>query len=425
MIASVLHLSQLFLLSLASHNVGQYLRKWNLPAISGYLLTGIVSGPYVLVMINNEATKSLRIVDEVALSCIAFAAGSELFYPDLRHQLRTILFMLLGLITCTFVLLFGCMLVLSPHVHFFSLLPLKTNVAICLLVATVLLARSPASAIAVVKELKASGPFTTIAVSVSVAVDVTLVIIFSVAMELSHTIISDTPFQPDMLIYPAAKLVSSFIVAYMSGKLVEIINELNIQVKLKTLIVVLCGFSLFHFGTATKLVEPLLTCVLCSVVVTNSTHKHDDYIHLIDRVLPYVNVVFFTLAGANLAINTLVETWWLSLTLFLVRLVALVLGSTMGTYLSLGTTDLYKIRWMGFVTQAGVGMGLAKEVAVNFPNWGPTFASMVISVIVLNELCGPPLFRYALVQVDEAKAAQKANKDTDPPSPTNEQPPVV
>ena len=57
----------------------------------------------------------------------------------------------------------------------------------------------------------------------------------------------------------------------------------------------------------------------------------------------------------------------------------------------------------------GVAMGLARQVSLIFPTWGPSFASMVISVVVLNEMLGPPLFRYSLVRTGEAKAFEPSD----------------
>jgi Trk K+ transport system NAD-binding subunit len=61
-----------------------------------------------------------------------------------------------------------------------------------------------------------------------------------------------------------------------------------------------------------------------------------------------------------------------------------------------------KISWMTYITQAGVGLGLAKEVAVEFPGWGTGFATMIIAVIVLNQIVGPPFFKWAVNRVGEA-----------------------
>jgi Trk K+ transport system NAD-binding subunit len=57
---------------------------------------------------------------------------------------------------------------------------------------------------------------------------------------------------------------------------------------------------------------------------------------------------------------------------------------------------------MAYITQAGIGLGLAKEVAVEFPEWGTSFATLIIAIIVLNQLVGPPFFKWAINLVGEA-----------------------
>ena len=56
---------------------------------------------------------------------------------------------------------------------------------------------------------------------------------------------------------------------------------------------------------------------------------------------------------------------------------------------------------MGFVTQAGVGLGLAKRVGTDFPTWGPSIATLIIAVIVMNEVLGPLFFKSAIVRSGE------------------------
>jgi Trk K+ transport system NAD-binding subunit len=57
---------------------------------------------------------------------------------------------------------------------------------------------------------------------------------------------------------------------------------------------------------------------------------------------------------------------------------------------------------MAFLTQAGVGLGLAKEMAVDFPEMGNTFATIAIAVIVINQIIGPPFHKIATRRVGES-----------------------
>jgi Trk K+ transport system NAD-binding subunit len=51
---------------------------------------------------------------------------------------------------------------------------------------------------------------------------------------------------------------------------------------------------------------------------------------------------------------------------------------------------------MPYVTQAGVSLGLTAAVVGEFAGWGTEFATIIIAVIVLNQLIGPPLFKWAI-----------------------------
>jgi Trk K+ transport system NAD-binding subunit len=68
----------------------------------------------------------------------------------------------------------------------------------------------------------------------------------------------------------------------------------------------------------------------------------------------------------------------------------------MGSALAGDSILFRKISWMPYVTQAGVGVGLATIIASEYAGWGEQFATIMISVIVLNQIFGPPLFKWAL-----------------------------
>ncbi|MCA9901652.1 MAG: cation:proton antiporter, partial [Anaerolineales bacterium] len=86
------------LIALASWQIGRLFAHFNLPKISGYLFTGLMAGPFVLGFASKEVVESLRFIDEISLAFIAFAAGSELYLPEIRGRLRSI-----GLVTAVIV----------------------------------------------------------------------------------------------------------------------------------------------------------------------------------------------------------------------------------------------------------------------------------------------------------------------------------
>ena len=79
-----------FFIALAAKKIGGWFSKIGLPYITGYLLTGMVAGPFILDLLPSEATTTLRYIDELALGIIAFVAGSELYLKEIRSRIRSI-----------------------------------------------------------------------------------------------------------------------------------------------------------------------------------------------------------------------------------------------------------------------------------------------------------------------------------------------
>ena len=123
---------------------------------------------------------------------------------------------------------------------------------------------------------------------------------------------------------------------------------------------------------------------------------------------------FFTLTAASRGLDLLAKTWPIALALYFVRMGAIYIGAFTGGVMAREPMSHNRVRWMAFVTQAGVGLGLAREVAVEFPDWGPAFAAMIISLIVLNETTGPLFFKWAINHVGEAHKRGDFQTDNGP-----------
>ncbi len=150
------------------------------------------------------------------------------------------------------------------------------------------------------------------------------------------------------------------------------------------------------------LVEPLLVCMLAGFLITNFGESREVFARILHDAGPPVYVVFFTLTGASLALNVLADAWTLALALVIVRLAGIFLGSFTAGLVAGAPSKHNRVSWMAYVTQAGIALGLAKEVAVEFPAWGASFTTLMIGVVVANQLIGPPLFKSAIRRVKEA-----------------------
>ncbi|MGE4613732.1 MAG: potassium transporter TrkA, partial [Planctomycetota bacterium] len=191
------------------------------------------------------------------------------------------------------------------------------------------------------------------------------------------------------------------------GKVIALISRFPIGATLKGLLLLACNYLAFtgssflgHWTEQSSMLEiflePLLVCMVAGFVVANFSSSRIEFRQVIDLVGPTVYITFFTLTGASLAFNTLVYTWRIALLLFILRLITIFVGALAGGMAAGDPWRINRISWMAFVTQAGIGLGLVREVSVEFPFWGETFTAMMIAVIVLNQLVGPPLFKWAL-----------------------------
>lgn len=397
---------------LASRQIGQYFTRAKLPRITGYLLAGILVGPFGLDVISTGAIAHLRFIDELALSLIAFAAGSEPVLKELRSRFKSITWVTTGLVVSTFTLGSAAMFLLAGQIPFLQDMLPGSRIAVSILAGTILVARSPSSAVAVVKELRAKGPFTHTALGVTVIMDAVVIILFAINSEIAHGLLTRLNFNGGFVLLLAVELLISLACSYGLGRLIQLILSLRIHGTAKAGMTLLSGYGVFvlsvflrtasYEALAFELVlEPLLICMIAGFMVANYGGYRDEFSQILEELTPLTFVAFFTLAGASLALDILIATWPIAIALFSVRLGSIFLGSFTGGMVAGDPMKQNRISWLAYVTQAGVGLGLAEEVAVEFPQWGATFATMMIAVIVLNQIVGPVLFKWAINRVGE------------------------
>lgn len=400
-------------LTLASDTLGKVLNRIRFPLITGFLFTGILCGPYLLGLIQKPDVQNLLFINDLSLAFIAFAAGSELYLKDLRSSLRSIFGNTFGQLVVTFVLGGGAVYLLADIIPFMQGMDGAARLAVALLAGTIFVARSPASAIAVINELRAKGPFTQVAIGVTVIKDVLVIILFAICFSLSATLINGAAFNLAELGILFLELLVSFGLGYVLGKILSMMLELSVPPWLKALLVVMIGWGVYLFSHWVRhespgwlghevYLEPLLICILGSFVVTNYSRFRIQWEELLHKNGPMIYVAFFTLTGASMSLDVLKEVWEIALILFAVRVGSLMLGGVLGGLIGKDPRSFLLVNWMPFVTQAGVSLGLGTIVATEYPAWGESFATIVIAVIVLNQVVGPPLFKWALFYVKEA-----------------------
>ncbi|WP_420631125.1 cation:proton antiporter [Candidatus Leptofilum sp.] len=401
------------LIALASWQIGRLFAHFNLPKISGYLFTGLLAGPFVLGFASSKVVESLRFIDEISLAFIAFAAGSELYLPEIRGRLRSI-----GLVTAVivFVTVVGgtlAVFLLADFIPFMQEFSVASQVAIALMAATIMVARSPSVAIALINELRARGPFTQMALGVTVISDVLVIVFFAISADITGAILTGVSINLGLLLLLIVELMLSVGLGIVLSRLLLLALNQHWQSTVKTAVILALGYSVYALSGFIReythdnfpveiLLEPLLICMVASFIINNYSSRRLEFSEILHDVGPFIYVAFFTLVGKGLKLDILAQVWPIALALAFIRVGVILIGSFSGGLLARDSMKSNRYKWMVFVTQAGVALGLAKEAAVAFPGWGDAFATTIIAMVVLNEIVGPILFKFALNRMGES-----------------------
>lgn len=218
---------------------------------------------------------------------------------------------------------------------------------------------------------------------------------------------------------------------------------------MKPLFTIVYSTTIFVVSKRLFLLEPLLVCVCCgifcanrgnfsSAAATTRTAADEDAANKLAQqqlfnaigskslhsslvsLQPFVNLVFFTLAGVALEMEHVMRSAQAAILLVAFRILGIFIACRIASRLLLSSeTSSFsgggdntieqqrKVAWMAHVTQAGVALGLARTCSVKFSaTWGEQFASVATAMIALNLLIGPPLFRIALTRVGEASSTE-------------------
>jgi len=401
-----------FIIAVASNQLAKYYPNLGLPLITGFLLTGMIAGPFILGMIPAGATDELVFINEISLSFIAFAAGTELYLKELRGQMKSITWNTFGQFVVTFLIGSAAVYLLEEMIPFMQQMSHADKISVALLAGTIFVARSPASAIAIIDEMRAKGPFSRTAIGVTVVKDVLVIILFAITFAIAIATHTGNGFDLISLLVLLLELALSFGSGYLLYKLMTLVFSLRIRLTYKVYLILLVAYGVYLFSHNVRelsreflpfqlYLEPLLISIIGSFLLTNYSRYRLEFQKVLQLVLPFVYVAFFTLTGASALLDVLTEVWLIALLLFLIRIGAMIIGGYVGGILAKDPPLYYRIGWMPYVTQAGVGIGLATVIADEFTTWGPEFETIIIAVIILNQIIGPPLFKWSIKQVGE------------------------
>ncbi len=415
-------LASFLFITLAAFQIGRLATLFHLPLITGYLIAGILAGPFIFQFIEVVNVEALRFLDETALAFIAFAAGSEMALDELRGRYRSIGWNTVTQIVAVYLLSGLAILLLADHIPFMRDLSTPGRLAAALLGGTILAARSPSSAIAIINEMRARGPFTKTVLGVTLVKDVLIVVLFAISTSIAATLLVGRSFDLGLIIFVAFEVLASIALGVLVGRIMTLVLRTHWEDRIKIPLILLIGYLVFALAGELRhwshdnlpvelLFEPLLICMVASFWLTNRSPYRTELRHLLHQVEMPVFVIFFTLIGGSLDIGIVMTLLPVTLAIFGARLLALFIGGYIGGVTAGDPPQFNRLTWMAYITQAGVGLGLAKEVAIEFPLLGNDFTTLMVAVIVISQLTGPPFFKYAIRLVGESHLPKDIKDD--------------
>jgi Kef-type K+ transport system membrane component KefB len=379
---------------------GKIVERVTLPKITGYLIAGILIGPYFLNLLSVEVVKNLQLIDNIALCLIALTAGGEFRYKSIKKYLGTIISSIAGQILAVMILFLIFTLLYSYSITFLQNEQLGVMIGAGLLLGTLSIATSPATTIAVITETHAKGPFTDFVLGVTVFKDVVVVLIFSVVISFAEPLILQLDqIEFSHVLTVLLEISVSIILGVAAGAI--ILAYLKYVGEQKVLF--LLGFIIFVIELSQMIhLEIILLFMVAGFFVQNFSRSGPPLIQAIEEVSLPIFVTFFAITGASLNIEIFVQNWTLALLIVVLRLFGTYQGTLWGSKLTRSHHNIQKFGWMGFIGQAGLTLGLASMTLRTIPGpIGEGIATIIISSITINQIIGPVLFRIGLQKVGE------------------------
>jgi Kef-type K+ transport system membrane component KefB len=385
---------------IAAALTGALFERIHLPRVSGYLVFGMVCGPYLANIITRSMARDLQIVNGLAIALIAMIAGLELNYRRLKPKLVAMTRLGTIVIGALYLMLMPLLWLAWPWLPIHPDATGLLRIALSALLTTVIVSFSPTVTIAVIADTRARGPLSEMTLAVVVITDLVLIVFFSLAMQFVRmTTGSGATTDVSLLGRLSWEIFGSFAFGAIVGAVFALYLRLvgrEITIVLLAVCVLLSALGpVLHF-------EPLLAALAAGLVVENVAQVSGDALRdAVERGALPVLVVFFAAAGASLHLDALAAIGLTAAIIAGVRMIAIRLAGSAAVRFSGVDPQTGQYVWMGLISQAGVTLGLTILIAREFPGWGLQVQSLMVALIAIHELIGPVLFRAALGRAGE------------------------
>ncbi len=394
-------------------------KKVGLPAVTAYLVAGVIIGPYLLgqfgIGFNSDSNspEHYKILCDLALGFIAFAIGNEFRLEQLKkvgkqativgiaQAIVTTIVVDAGLIGLSFILPEGC-------------LPLPAAI----ILGAVATATAPAATLMVVRQYKAKGPVTDILLPVVALDDAVGLVVFAISFGVAGAINTGTVDPISMIVNPLLEVVLSLVLGTLMGLLFTLTERfffsrskrMAVSVTFVMLTVAISSLK-FEIGHVHIGFSSLLACMMLGTIFCNICDFSEELMERADRWTAPLLILFFVISGAEL--NLGVFTNWVFVVIGIAYIVFRCIGKYFGARWSakISGCDENIVKYLGITLfpQAGVALGMASQALTFGGEIGVLAQSITLFAVLVYELVGPALTKIALTKAGDIKAEGKTN----------------
>lgn len=375
--------------------MSRFIKLIHLPDVTGYLIAGLLVGPYVLGVMTPELNNSLAIVSNVALGFIAYSIGSEFKISYLKE---------IGIKPIVITIFEGCV---ASLLVFLTLFLAGQDMPLCLALGAIAAATAPAATLMVVRQYKANGPVTKMLLPVVAMDDALGLMLYAIMMAVARTLVDGSALSVmTLLVEPLLQIIFSLGLGVALGFLLTLVIPFFHSRGKKLALSIMMVFCAVGLSEVLDL-SSLLVCMMVGATMINLSHQSDSMLEQVDRFTPPLFLLFFVLSGANLNLSVLPTVGVVGVCYVLARAAGKVLGATIGAITQ--RCDKNIIRYLGFtlIPQAGVAIGMARMSMTALPEYADIINAVVLSGTLIYELCGPVISKIALTKAGEIKTAVK------------------
>jgi Kef-type K+ transport system membrane component KefB len=388
-------LLSLSIILLAGFLLTRITKPAKLPNVTGYIISGILIGPYVLNLIPRKMVDNMGFISDVALAFIAFGVGRFFKKENFRETGFGVI-----VITLFESLLAGLIVTLSVHYIF------HLSWSFCLLLGAIATATAPASTMVTIRQYQARGNFVNTLLQVVAFDDAVCLIAFSIASAIVNANVGET-ISPSEIIMPIVYNIVAFAIGFVSGAILSKLmtpkrsedNRLILTIALLLGIAGLC---------AAVDISPLLPCMIYGTTYINMTKDKELY-KQVERFTPPILSIFFVVSGMNFDISAFDTLGVIGAAYFIIRIAGKYLGAYLGCTVAKTAKEVRNYLGLALIPQAGVAIGLAfLGRRILSDTMGNMLLTIILSSSILYELIGPVCAKIALMRSGAIKTDETA-----------------